>query len=220
MEVALSGLQISRGTLVSTLAKTFNVPQTSGRGSDVGHNGLNALIARIRQLGALGVPSKPRPTMNAHLTYGLTEVAEISMAMALMNAHMSPALAARYVKEKWSDLATLALAGMLKAIPGSMRDSYEMPTGGSLALIEGNILRTLGNREARDGVDEVPLAPVELFNDAMRLGIRLAECPSAIVLNAGDFMYKNLISLRAFAPPDDELRLMLDAIQNAATGED
>lgn len=216
----MSELLISRGTLISTLAHTFEVPRVKGDAADVGHNGMNALVARVRQLGGLGVPSKPRPALNAHLTYGLTEVSEVSMALALMNAHMTPALAARYVREKWSDLASLALAGMLRAIPGSMRDAYELPNGGPLGLIEGNILRTLGSRDPRDGVDEVPLAPVELFRDAMRLGIRIAECPSAIVLNAGDFMHKNLALLLTFAPTDDELRFMLDTLWNSATGQE
>ena len=77
-------IEISRGTLLSTLQATF----------DVSNDGMIALTSRVRLLGTLGVPSKMRPVAHGRLQYGLLEMTEIAMALALMNANMQPVLAA------------------------------------------------------------------------------------------------------------------------------
>lgn len=205
----MSEVLVSRGTLLNALAYTFRIPQPDGD---------KALTSRVRLLGTLGIPRRGRGDRNAHMQYRLVDAAEIAVALALINAHMSPALAARYVKEQWGPLASLSLSGMLSTIPGQIRDLFKLQRAGPIAFIEGNVMSTLGHREVRESLGEIMLAPVELFQDAARLAVRVDGCDSATVIDARRFMQRLLSTFLAFSPPLEDLESMLNQLRDAGEG--
>ncbi len=191
-------IEISRGTLLSTLQATF----------DVSNDGMIALTSRVRLLGTLGVPSKMRPVAHGRLQYGLLEMTEIAMALALMNANMQPVLAARYVTERWDDFAKLAVSGLNEALSWSVAGEFRPATPTPIAVIEGNIMKTLGARSKNDRVEDLPLGEIRLFDDLRGMGARLPT-PSAIVIDAKTFMPKLLNLLRGSRHSDEDLREMM-----------
>lgn len=145
---------------------------------------------------------------HGRLQYGLLEVTEISMALALMNANVQPVLAARYVTERWDDFAKLAVSGLNEALSWSVGGEFRPATPTPIAVIEGNIIKTLGARSKNDRVEDLPLGEIRLFDDLRGLGARLPT-PSAIVIDAKTFMPKLLTLLRGARHSDEDLREMM-----------
>jgi hypothetical protein len=200
----MAEILISRATMLNTLQVVFSVQD----------DGKSALTARVRLLGTVGVPSKERSSPNKHLQYGLLELTEIAMALALMNAHVPQLVAARYVRERWDDFAALAISGLNEALSPSVRDEFNPANPTPVAVIEGNILASLGARTKNDRVEELPLAGIRLFDDLRGMGARLSTA-SAIVIDAKAFMPKLLRLMRAFRHSDDDLREMMFRLVNS-----
>lgn len=204
--VYMSDVGISRGALLLTLAETFAVP----------HHGLKALTARVRLLGILGVPRQRRSVAHVRLNYGLLEVIEIASALVLMNAHMPPVLAARHVRDAWGGFVRLALAAIQEELPQDLRPRYSSYVRGTLGVIRGNVLITLGARDVREAADELPLATLFIVANIEQLGRRITT-PSSIVIDTTSFVPALFKELRKHASDDEELQAMLDRLRDSAS---
>jgi hypothetical protein len=114
----------------------------------VKEEGEAALQARVRQLIEMGVTGLTRETAHARHRYGLTELAQLALAMVLMNAQMPPAVAAKVVREGWDTLVPFILAGVGDLLPDRFRRLRPI-AGGPFAIIEGNALAELGRKSVR-----------------------------------------------------------------------
>jgi len=150
-----------------------------------------ALEARFRQLDRMGVPRGRRDRRHARYSYGLTELAELAVAIELMKAYVPPLIAARYVVERWEQFAPCALAGIGDEPPSAFRDRRP-DRAGPRAFIAGGALSDLGRRKVRQGRSESPLANVLADPDGAA-----APAGSGIVIDAAVFMPEIYRRLRA-----------------------
>lgn len=112
-------------------------------------DGRTAFEARVRQLQRLGVPKRSSTKARGRHDYGIAELAALATAARLMAAFMVPTLAARYVIERWNELAQFALAGADEALSTDYRARRPL-RGGPIAVFEGNALADLGRRGRHD----------------------------------------------------------------------
>lgn len=118
-----------------------------------------ALEARVRLLHRLGVPRRRREKSNARFAYGLTEIAEIVVAIELMKAFMPPAPAARFVSERWNRWAPMAVAGIGDLLPPGFAERYPARAS-ARCYVAGTALADLGSREVHAQRWEGPLGDV------------------------------------------------------------
>lgn len=85
----------------------------------------------------------------SRIDYGIAELAALATAFKLMAAFMTPALAARYVTERWPALAPFVLAGAAGVFPPGYLARRPIAVG-SIAVFEGNALADLGQRDRHD----------------------------------------------------------------------
>lgn len=85
----------------------------------------------------------------SRIDYGIAELAVLATAFKLMAAFMTPALAARYVTERWQELAPFALAGARYVLPPEYLARRPI-TVGSIAVFEGNALSDMGLKDRHD----------------------------------------------------------------------
>lgn len=111
--------------------------------------GRSAFEARLRLLQRLGVPARTPEQRMSRIDYGIAELAILATAFKLMAAFMTPALAARYVTERWHELAPFALAGARDALPVDYLARRPI-TIGSIAVFEGNALAGMGLKDRHD----------------------------------------------------------------------
>lgn len=116
---------------------------------EVPPSGRSAFEARIRLLQRSGVPVRTPDQRMSRIDYGIAELAALATAFKLMAAFMTPALAARYVTERWQQLAPFALAGARDAFPPDYLFRRPISTG-SIAVFEGNALADMGQKERHD----------------------------------------------------------------------
>lgn len=193
----------SRATAFNMLSFAFRIPQ----------DGLKAMTPRVRVLSTLGVPSKPRTDPNVHFKYDLRDVSELAVAFALMDAHMPPTLAARYVTEAWERFRDFAFEGLRSALPDRISSEYPASKDtGPIAIVSGNAISSLGSRGVRDGASALDLAPVLLLEGVAGLAAAVSA-PSSIVLDARAFMPRIIGALLSLAPRDEELRASLDRLR-------
>lgn len=162
-----------------------------------------ALQARVRQLIEMGVTGLTRETSHARHRYGLTELAQLAVAIVLMNAQMQPAVAARVVREGWPTLVPFVLAGIGDKLPERFRRLRPIG-GGPHAIIEGNALARLGRKSVRDARGGGPLPKILVFSDAATAGSGAVGSDSGTYINSGRFMSRvfALIVVHAAAPED------------------
>lgn len=138
----------------------------------------SAVEARIKQLQRAGMPGRypGAPADRPH--YGIPELAAFATAFQLMNAFMVPALAARYVTEKWSELASFALVGAEAALPRAYLQRRPIKSA-ALALFQANALADLGHKGAHGERYAGPLGDIRVVQidhnlpDAFRNGLHL-----------------------------------------------
>ena len=111
--------------------------------------GRTAFEARVRHLQRLGVPLRAPDQRATRLDYGITELAALATAVRLMAAFMIPTLAARYVTERWAELAPFVLAGAREVLPADYLARRPIRHG-TIAMIEGNALADLGRKGRHD----------------------------------------------------------------------
>lgn len=196
---------ISRGTMLLVLARAFGVAQ----------DGHKALTARVRLLGDLGVPRQRRRVAHVRLPYGLLEIIEIASALALMDAHMPPVLAARHVRVAWGGFVRLAIAAIVDELPQEMRERYSSEARGTFGIIKGNVLSTLGYRDMRDAADELPLATLLIVASIEQL-LRRTKASSSIVIDATSYAPVLFNELRTIFPSDEDVSAMLDRLRDSA----
>lgn len=195
----------SRATAFNMLSFAFRIPQ----------DGLKAMTPRVRVLSTLGVPSKPRTDPNVHFKYDLRDVSELAVAFALMDAHMPPTLAARYVTEAWDRFRIFAFEGLRSALPDRISSEYSASKEiGPIAIVAGNAISSLGSRGVRDGASALDLAPVLLLEGVAGLAAAISA-PSSIVLDARAFMPRIIGALLSLTPRDEELRASLDRLRGS-----
>lgn len=197
-------LTVPREPLLRMLTSAFDVPG----------NGLDALTARVRLLGRLGVPVRGRAEAHQRLGYGLREVLEVAMALALMNAHMPPALAARYVRERWASFARLAVDGLLQYAGASaeLRARYSSSRPHAGLFIQGNVLEFLGLRGSGEGNEQVELSEVVLFHSFGEVAFT-SFCPSAVIVGSAAFLpFLGGIWLNKKTSPPASQPAMLDRV--------
>lgn len=131
---------------LNVLMNACSVPRT----------GRTAFEARVRHLQRLGLPARGPDDHGARIAYGIPELAGLATAFRFMAAFLPPALAVRYVVERWADLAPFVLAGAREALPASylMRRSIG---NGTIAIIAGNALADLGHKGRHDERNAGPL---------------------------------------------------------------
>lgn len=162
-----------------------------------------ALQARVRQLIEMGVTGLTRETAHARHRYGLTELAQLAVAIILMNAHMPPAIAARVVREGWAPLVPFVLAGIGDLLPERFRRLRPVG-GGAHAIVEGNALAELGRNLVRGVRGGGPLPTIRVFADLEAALKGAGASNSGTYLNSGRFMTRvfELIVAHAEAPDD------------------
>jgi len=165
--------------------------------------GESALKARVRQLIDMGVTGMTRETAHARHRYGLTEIAQLAVAIALVNAQVQPSAAARIVREGWPQLVPFAIAGIGNLLPERFR-RLRPGGGGPHAIIEGNALVQLGKKSvrARRGGGELPR--IHVLADAGAMPEVAGPSDSGTYLNSKRFMSRifELMVPHAEAPED------------------
>lgn len=159
------------GMAMETLKRAVALPDQSD----------TALEARVRQLSTMGVPRLKRSAANARLRYGITEVAQLAVALVLINGRMTPATAARYVTERWDVFAPATIAGV------GIAHRRWPDRAGPYVVIEGNALATLGQRGVRDKTPE-PLASTEAHATSAKAGSAMEAMATASWVNTRRFM--------------------------------
>lgn len=122
-----------------------------------------AFDARVRQLQRHEVPARDSDA-SSRIRYGIAELAALGTATKLMDAFMVPALAARYVVERWAELAPCMLGGARAAIPASYLARRSIPTE-SFAVFGSNALATMGKRHRHDERYVEPLGTVRVVDE-------------------------------------------------------
>ncbi len=145
-----------------------------------------AFEARVRQLQRHGVPARAPDAGRARIDYGIAELSALATAFRLMAAFLSPALAARYVTERWSEFAPFVLAGAREVLPASYR--LRRPLGaGTIALVEGNALADLGQKGRHDERNAGPLGSVTIV-EADAAGIPSLLHGAGVVIDSRTYM--------------------------------
>ena len=122
-----------------------------------------AFDARVRQLQRHGVPARDGDPSN-RIRYGIAELAALGTATKLMDAFMVPALAARYVVERWTELAPCMLVGAREALPANYLARRSIPTE-SFAVFGSNALAQMGKRHRHDERYAEPLGTVRVVDE-------------------------------------------------------
>lgn len=162
-----------------------------------------ALAARIRQLIEMGVTSLTRDTSHARHRYGLTELAQLAVAIALMKVRIQPSAAARFASEGWPMFVPFVFAGIGEALPE--RFARQRTAGdGPYAFIEGNGLAQLGRKSAQAARAGGPLPSIRLSTVPALEGEEAERPDTASYLDATRFMPRifGLLVARAEATED------------------
>ena len=146
----------------------------------------SAFDARIRHLQKLGVPARGEGGAG-RFRYGIPELAAIATTVRLMDAFMTPALAVRYVTERWSDLAPAALAGARDAMPESYVRRRSIPIA-TFVVFRANALAMLGKRRQHDERGEEPLGSIRICDEARATAIADAVDGAGLVLDSRTYM--------------------------------
>ncbi len=173
-----------------------------------------AFDARVRQMQRLGVPARDGDTAG-RLRYGIPELAALATAMKLMDAFMVPALAARYVAERWKTLAPFILAGAVEAFP----ESYLMRRAiapDSFAVFGSNALATMGKRHRHDERYVEPLGTVRIIDGKRAAATAAALGGAGLVLDSRSYMPAILRQwTKRLSATDAELGIELDRLRFA-----
>ncbi len=180
---------------------------------DVPPDGIEALRARMRHMTDLGVPTAGRGKAHQRLRYGLVELTEMSVALLLANTGMPQSTAARYVRERWMDLAPVAVFGIGDLVPAGYERRHRPRAAGAFAVIEGNVLKQLGKRGVREGAGDLPLAGVADVAGETPLESAALGMSSSLVLNASVFMPVIVAALLKHAEAKEDLRDSVDALR-------
>lgn len=172
-----------------------------------------ALEARVRQLATMGVPALKRTASNARFRYGLTEVAELAVALSLIDGRMPPATAARYVTECWHVFAPALIAGAGESRPKGW-SQQRGERGGPFVVIGGNALSTLGKRAMREKTPE-PLAPTACYSASTDTMKALERFASASWLNTARFMPRIVEMFSEHAVTTEDLWESLDRLRQS-----
>jgi len=162
-----------------------------------------ALQARVRQLIESGVTSLTRETSHARHRYGLTELAQLAVGIALMKARIPIAAAARLAGEGWPPFVPFVIAGIDDRLPE--RFARQRTAGdGAYAFIEGNGLAQLGRKSAQAARAGGPLPMVRLSKVPSIEGEEAERPDTATYLDATRFMPRifDLLLPRAEVPED------------------
>lgn len=162
-----------------------------------------ALQARVRQLVEMGVTGLTRDTSHARHRYGLTELSQLAVAIALMKARVQPAAAARLVREGWERFVPFVFAGIGDRLPDRFR-RLRPGEGGAHAFVEGNGLSELGRKSVRSARGGGSLPAVTLSKDPTVAVPEKGVGDAGTYLDATGFMPRlyELMVARAQAPED------------------
>lgn len=149
-------------------------------------NARTAFDARVRQLQRMGVPAREDGDAG-RLRYGIPELAALATAMKLMDAFMVPALAARYVTERWSTLAPFVLAGAKDALPASYLARRTIAPD-SFAVFGSNALATMGKRHRHDERYVEPLGSVRVVDEKRAAVTTAALGGAGLMLDSRSYM--------------------------------
>ncbi len=174
-ESSPAALSLSFGNTVTVLLDACGLAPTARAAFD----------ARIRQLQRLGVPQRDDADAG-RLRYGIAELAALATAMKLMDAFMVPALAARYVVERWMALAPCMLAGAVEALPQSYLSRRSIAAD-TFAVFGSNALSTMGKRHRNDERYVGVLGAVRVV-DEKRAAATVAAGGAALVLDSRTYM--------------------------------
>lgn len=145
-----------------------------------------AFDARLRQLQRHGVPARDGSASN-RIHYGIAELAAFATATKLMDAFMVPALAARYVVERWAELAPCMLAGAQEGLPESYLARRSIPTE-SFAVFGSNALATMGKRHRHDERYIDPLGAVRVVDEKRAAATAAALGGAGLMLDSRTYM--------------------------------
>jgi hypothetical protein len=145
-----------------------------------------AFDARVRQLQRLGVPAR-KDGDAGRLRYGIPELAALATAMKLMDAFMVPALAARYVTERWATLTPFVLAGANDVLPVSYLARRSI-IADSFAVFGSNALATMGKRHRHDERYVEPLGTVLVVDEKRAAATTAALGGAVLVLDSRSYI--------------------------------
>jgi hypothetical protein len=181
---------------------------------DVRVEGEKALRARVRQLAVAGIP-RSRGALHERLQYGLLELSEIAIALALANAHVQPAQVTRCVREAWLKWAPLAHFGIGNVVPIAYAKRRPARVAGPIALIPGTYLKELGTRSVRGKAVTDRLPEIEFHATNPDLAVRMREMPSSTIISASAFMPTIFRLLSKHAAHPDDMKMALDRLRRS-----
>lgn len=171
-----SALSLSYGEALTVLMEACGLPKVARTAFD----------ARVRQLQRLGVPRRDDQTAG-RLRYGVAELAALATATKLMDAFMVPALAARYVVERWTELAPCMLAGAREALPATYLARRSV-SADSFAVFGSHALATMGKRHRHDERYVEPLGTVRIVDERRSAATAAALGGAGIILDSSTYM--------------------------------
>ncbi|MEH3102582.1 MAG: hypothetical protein PGN12_01570 [Sphingomonas phyllosphaerae] len=176
-----------------------------------------ALRARIRQLIELGVTSLTRETSHERHRFGVTELAQLAVAISLMKARVPPAVAARLADEAWSEFVPFVLAGIGDALPDRFR-RLRSAGSGPHAFIEGNGLAELGRKTAQAARSGGPLPKISVRVVPTIEPVEGFDPDTATYLNAERFMPAIYEAIVARAQVPEDIWESLTRLRQSAAG--
>ncbi|MBN2971012.1 hypothetical protein JW805_03145 [Roseomonas aeriglobus] len=171
-----SALSLSYGDAITVLMDACGLPAIARTAFD----------ARVRQLQRLGVPRRDDQALG-RLRYGIAELAALATATKLMDAFMVPALAARYVVERWQELAPCMLAGARDALPASYLARRSVAAE-SFAFFGSNALAMMGKRHRHDERYVEPLGTVRIVDEKRAAATAAALGGAGLILDSSTYM--------------------------------
>jgi hypothetical protein len=176
---------------------------------------LSALDARIRQLQKNGITARRANEKFVHLKYGLVEIAGLATAIRLMSAFMAPQVAARYVSERWPQIAPALISGIGTAAPVGWHETRPA-IGGRYLVFAGAALAEMGRKAASEGRYDWSLGNVQAVENVDAAAVASAAGAAGVILDTGTYMpiiVRQIASLPMIT--DDDILQEMDLMRGA-----
>lgn len=152
----------------------------------------------------MGLPKREGGRTYERFSYGLPELARLSMAFRMMSAFMLPIVAVRYLTERWPDI----VPGLIAALDeGDARGRWGSGPAARFPIvaIEGVALSRLGQKAASDSRYDGPLGKVlAAFENAELASILGGTMTDGVMIDARSFMPGLVNEVRALDYVSDE----------------
>lgn len=198
-------IRLSFAQVVTVLIEACDLPPASR----------SAVEARVRQLQRFGVPGRGDAPAGSRQVYGITELAMLATAFKLMAGFMNPSLAARYVAERWAELAPFVLAGAKDAMPASYLARRPIDER-AITAFHGNALADMGRKGRHDERYDGALGDVAILSGESAIDLSTAR-GVGLFLDSRSYMPTLIKRAVGFAVATEaELAIELDRLRHGS----